>query len=68
MAQRIEGLWRNRGMHAGAILIADRDISDYVPIAKLEDKPDAPIVTQWDMIRAEECGLLKIDLLGLRNL
>lgn len=29
---------------------------------------DKPVVTQWDMSRVEQCGLLKIDFLGLRNL
>ncbi len=68
MACKLEGQWRDRSMHAGAILVADRDISDYVPVARLSDKPEAPVVIQWDFVRAEECGLLKIDCLGLRNL
>ncbi len=51
-------------MHAAGVVITDRPVSDYVPLAKNDDN----IVTQFPMTTLEELGLLKIDFLGLRNL
>ena len=65
-ALKLENLWRSDGVHAGGIIVADDVITNYCPIQQKGE--DNPIVTQWDMRTAEEVGLLKIDLLGLRNL
>jgi DNA polymerase-3 subunit alpha len=65
-AKQIEGLWRDSGIHAAGLIVADRPITDYIPV--MQKGVDAPIVSQWDMHKVEKCGLLKIDFLGLRNL
>ena len=66
LAMKIEGLARNIGTHAAAVVIADRPITEYVPLAKITGKDD--IITQWAMNDVEAAGLLKMDFLGLRNL
>lgn len=65
-AKQIEGLWRDSGIHAAGLIVADRPIIEYIPV--MQKGQDAPIVSQWDMHKVEKCGLLKIDFLGLRNL
>jgi DNA polymerase-3 subunit alpha len=62
----LEGLVRQTGIHAAGIVISKGPLTDYLPI--MQKGIDNPIVTQWDMGRVEQCGLLKIDFLGLRNL
>lgn len=66
LAQGIEGLARNVGTHAAAVVIADRPLTDYVPLQHIQDKKE--IITQWAMGDVERAGLLKMDFLGLRNL
>ena len=62
----LEGLVRQTGVHAAGIVISRGPLTDYLPIMK--KGVGNPIITQWDMGRVEQCGLLKIDFLGLRNL
>jgi DNA polymerase-3 subunit alpha len=62
----LEGLVRQTGIHAAGIVISKGALTDYLPI--MQKGADNPVVTQWDMGRVEQCGLLKIDFLGLRNL
>lgn len=62
----LEGLVVHTGIHAAGIIIADRDISDYIPI--MYDKKEDTWVTQLDMKQCEAEGLLKMDFLGLENL
>ncbi len=66
MAMKIEGLCRNVGTHAAAVVIGDRPLTDYIPLARGTGKSD--VITQWSMGDVEAAGLLKMDLLGLRNL
>lgn len=66
LAQKIEGLARNVGTHAAAVVIADKPLTEYVPLCRVKDKTD--IITQWSMGDVEAAGLLKMDFLGLRNL
>lgn len=66
LAQRIEGLARNVGTHAAAVVIGDRPLTEYVPLGRVSGKDD--IITQWSMNDVEDAGLLKMDFLGLRNL
>ena len=66
LARKIEGLARNVGTHAAAVVIADRPLTDYVPLCRVAGKTD--IITQWSMGDVEAAGLLKMDFLGLRNL
>ncbi len=66
LAMKIEGLARNVGTHAAAVVIADRPLIEYVPLQRVRDKEE--IITQWAMGDVERAGLLKMDFLGLRNL
>lgn len=65
-AKKLEGLARNVGTHAAAVVIADQPLTEYVPLTKVSGKND--IITQWSMGDVEAAGLLKMDFLGLRNL
>ncbi len=64
MAMKVEGMPRNTSMHAAGVVITDRPISDYVPLAMAE----GTAVAEFTMTTLEELGLLKFDFLGLRNL
>ncbi len=66
MARPLEGLVRQDSIHAAAVVIGDRDLSDYLPLQR--KGVDEPIVTQYAMGDVEALGLLKMDFLGLRNL
>jgi len=66
LARKIEGLARNIGTHAAAVVIADKPLTEYVPLACVSGKTD--VITQWSMNDVEAAGLLKMDFLGLRNL
>lgn len=65
-AQKIEGLARNVGTHAAAVVIADQPLEEYVPLQRVPGKDE--VITQWAMGDVEAAGLLKMDFLGLRNL
>jgi DNA polymerase III subunit alpha len=60
----LEGLARHISTHAAGVVIADRPIVDYVPLARNGED----ITTQWPAGQLEELGLLKMDYLGLRTL
>ncbi len=64
MSMSVEGMPRHASTHAAGIVITDRPVSDYVPLAT----NDESIVTQFTMTTIEELGLLKMDFLGLRTL
>ncbi|MEA3077235.1 MAG: polymerase subunit alpha [Actinomycetota bacterium] len=72
VARGLEGLRRQDGIHAAAVVITKQPLTEYLPIQRKPgpgEKPeDAPIVTQYEMHGVEELGLLKMDFLGLRNL
>ncbi|MFM7118237.1 MAG: DNA polymerase III subunit alpha, partial [Planctomycetota bacterium] len=65
-AYKLEGLARNIGTHAAAVVIGDRPLIEYVPLGCVPGKED--VITQWSMSDVEAAGLLKMDMLGLRNL
>ena len=65
-AKKVEGMARNAGTHACGVIIAQSDLTDFVPVQKLQGKVD--VVTQWQGAEVERAGLLKMDFLGLRNL
>jgi DNA polymerase-3 subunit alpha len=74
VAQGLEGIVRNSSIHAAAVVIADRPLTDIVPL-QLADAGTGEdgersyrTVTQFSMKPIEEIGLLKMDFLGLRNL
>lgn len=68
VAKKLEGVARHASVHAAGIVIADRPLTDYTPLQR-ESNGDK-IVTQYDMYTVGEdgVGLLKMDILGLRNL
>jgi DNA polymerase-3 subunit alpha len=73
-ARGLEGVVRNSSIHAAAVVIADRPLTDIVPLqladAGLDENGERQFrtVTQFSMKPIEEIGLLKMDFLGLRNL
>jgi DNA polymerase-3 subunit alpha len=66
LARKIEGLARNVGTHAAAVVIAEKPVDEYVPLQHVKGKCE--VITQWAMGDVEAAGLLKMDFLGLRNL
>ena len=74
VAIKLEGLVRHASTHASGVMIADSDLTEYVPLQR-ESKGER-IITQYDMTcldlnavsNNEGIGLIKFDLLGLRNL
>jgi DNA polymerase III subunit alpha len=72
VARGLEGLRRQDGIHAAAVVISAEPLTEYLPIQRKPEPggqpEDAPIVTQYEMHGVEELGLLKMDFLGLRNL
>ena len=66
MAERLEGLVRNVGMHAGGVLIAPGRIADFCPLYMQPGSDNA--VSQFDKDDVEAIGLVKFDFLGLATL
>ena len=64
-AKKLEGLVRGSGVHASAVVIAPRPLTELVPVAKTKNDE---IVTAYDMKSVEKMGLLKFDFLGLTTL
>lgn len=63
-AKALEGMPRHSSTHAAGVVITDRPVSEYVPLATNGDIP----VTQFDMDTVAKLGLLKFDFLALRYL
>ena len=74
VAQGLEGIVRNSSIHAAAVVISDRPLTDILPLqiadAGTDENGDRVFrtVTQFSMKPVEQLGLLKMDFLGLRNL
>ncbi len=81
IARKLEGTNRQAGTHAAGVVIANGDLTDYVPLCRVVGKGassakgasngktgDAVLTTQWVMGDLESAGLLKMDFLGLRTL
>ena len=72
VAKGLEGLRRQDGIHAAAVVITKEPLTTYLPIQRKPEggqpPEEAPIVTQYEMHGVEDLGLLKMDFLGLRNL
>jgi DNA polymerase-3 subunit alpha len=66
LAQRVEGLTRNVGMHAGGVLIAPGKLTDFCPLYTQGE--DGGVVSQYDKDDVEAVGLVKFDFLGLTTL
>jgi len=66
LAEKLEGLTRNVGMHAGGVLIAPGKLTDFCPLYSAAGSDSA--VSQFDKDDVEKVGLVKFDFLGLRTL
>ncbi|HEY3578302.1 MAG TPA: DNA polymerase III subunit alpha, partial [Gaiellaceae bacterium] len=66
LARPLEGLTRQDGIHAAAVVIGAEPLMHTVPLQ--QKGPDQEVVTQFDGVTIEKLGLLKMDFLGLRNL
>ncbi len=66
LAQKLEGLTRNPGKHAGGVVIAPTVLTDFTPLYCEEGGTD--LITQFDKDDVEAVGLVKFDFLGLRTL
>jgi DNA polymerase-3 subunit alpha len=64
-AKKLEGLVRGSGVHASAVVIAPRALTELVPVVKTKNNE---IVTAYDMKSIDKMGLLKFDFLGLTTL
>jgi DNA polymerase-3 subunit alpha len=65
-ARGLEGLVRNAGVHACAVVMSSEPLIEAIPLWKRPQ--DGAIITGWDYPSCEAIGLLKMDFLGLRNL
>ncbi len=65
IAQALEGLPRHASTHAAGVVISDRPLVEYLPLTRGKR---GEVATQYDMKAVEKIGLVKFDLLGLRNL
>ena len=66
LAERLEDLTRNVGMHAGGVLIAPGQLTDFCPLYCADSSTS--VVSQFDKDDVEAIGLVKFDFLGLRTL
>ena len=64
-SKKLEGLPRHSSVHAAGVVIGQRPMDEFVPLAK---SSEGAIITQFTKDTVEELGLLKMDFLGLRNL
>ncbi|WP_126444002.1 DNA polymerase III subunit alpha [Sulfuricystis multivorans] len=69
LAEKLEGLTRNVGMHAGGVLIAPGKLTDFCPLYSADGGAEHVVtVSQFDKDDVEKAGLVKFDFLGLRTL
>ena len=66
-ARHMEGVARHASVHACGIVISESPLTEYLPLQKAP-QDDNTIVSQFEMHSVEDLGLLKMDLLGLKNL
>ena len=65
MSRKLEGLPRHTSIHAAGVVICQKRVDDFVPVARSQD---GGVITQFEAPTLEELGLLKMDFLGLRTL
>ena len=65
----LENMARHASLHAAGIVIGEKELSEYVPLFKgtKDDKANS-VATQYTMDKLEDCGLVKMDFLGLKTL
>ncbi len=62
----LEGISRNASVHAAGVVIADRDLTEYIPLCR--DMKGNDVISQYAMGPLNDLGLLKMDFLGLKTL
>ena len=67
LAEPLEDITRNVGMHAGGVLIAPGQLTDFCPLYR-QPGDESAVISQFDKDDVEAVGLVKFDFLGLRNL
>jgi len=66
LAKEVEGNARHISVHAAGLVVSPTELTDYTPI-QLEPSGDK-VITQYEMHACEDVGLIKFDILGIRNL
>jgi DNA polymerase-3 subunit alpha len=66
LAQQVEGSARHISVHAAGVVVAPTKLTDFTPIQK--EPSGEKIITQYEMHASEDVGLIKFDILGIRNL
>lgn len=66
LAKQVEGNVRHISVHAAGVVVAPTEIVDFTPIQK--EPSGEKIITQYEMHACEDVGLIKFDILGIRNL
>ncbi len=66
LAMQVEGSARHVSVHAAGVVVAPTEITDFSPIQR--EPSGEKIITQYEMHAAEDVGLIKFDILGIRNL
>jgi len=67
-ARNLEGVARHASVHAAAVIITDKDLTEYVPVMRAQGSVITESVTQFEFPVCESIGLLKVDFLGLSTL
>lgn len=68
IGKKLEGVARHASTHACGVVIADNPLTELIPLQRASQNGDETIITQYEMHTIEKLGLLKMDLLGLKNL
>jgi DNA polymerase III subunit alpha len=66
LAMQVEGSARHVSVHAAGVVVAPTEITDFSPIQR--EPSGEKVITQYEMHAAEDVGLIKFDILGIRNL
>src|SRR5260221_3076998 len=66
LAEQVEGSARHISVHAAGVVVAPTEMTDFSPIQK--EPSGEKVITQYEMHAAEDVGLIKLDILGIRNL
>ena len=66
LAMQVEGSARHISVHAAGVVVAPTEITDFSPVQK--EPSGEKVITQYEMHASEDVGLIKFDILGIRNL
>lgn len=67
-AMQLEGVARNAGVHAAAVIVADKELTHYTPLMRGSKSTVTSTIAQYEFPILESIGLLKVDFLGLSTL